>query len=146
MSQTELNNFNTAISDHFDTFSALHSITVIKEPQKTIIQNNADVYAGFGNSSNLDNIIYVPVSGIFPCMVFSKGDDFPNVLMMQIQARIQHASKIIKVKEDARAFLEGPQVEQVILDNKETLTLGSKGFVKNYGNISYYYFIMNKTP
>lgn len=146
LTTTELSSFENAIQDHFDTFSSLHSMVVIKEPLKQIVNENTNPYAGYDSSSSLNNFIFIPISGVFPCMVFSSSKDISNALMTQIPMEFQKADKIVKVKEDAKNYLENGQVEQIILDNNEVFTLQSKGFAKNYGNVNYYYFAIKKTP
>lgn len=145
MTQQDKGSFTKAIMDHFDTFSALHTVTVIKEPQKIILDNTIGIYAGYESTPNLNNVTYVTVSGIFPCMVFSQGGDFANVNMLQVPVRLQKADKIIKVDQTAKNFIQGSQVSQLILDNNEIFTLSSEDFAKNYANVTYYYFIINKT-
>lgn len=146
ISSTERGQLENAIQDHFEAFSEFHNIVVVKEPIKQIVSMATNIYAGYDNNSNLDNIIYVPVSGVFPCVPYSPSKDISNTLVSYLPMRFQNADKIIKVKEDAKNYIEqGGQVERIILDNNEVFSLQSKGFEKKYNSISYYYFAIQKT-
>lgn len=145
LASTDLSNFVSGIRDHFETFANLHTIVVVKEPRKVIIDNNANTFAGYEGSSNVSNYTLVPESGIFNGMVFSSSQGFDSALFAQIPVGIVVGQKIIKVERPAKDYIEIGQTERIIIDNIDTYTQQSQGFVRNYGDQEYYYFVIHKT-
>ena len=145
LSMAELSTFVSGIRDHFETFSSLHTVVVIKEPKKVIINNNDNVYPGYEMSSNLSEISFVPISGTFNAMVFSSNKGFENLDMPSIPTELQNVDKVIKVNQEAKDYIEQGQTERIIVDNLETYIQKSQGVAKNYGNVTYYYFALQKT-
>ena len=144
ISVDEMSGFQNAIQDHFNTFSNFHCISIIKEPQKIIIDNNANIYPGYESNSNLDNFTYVPVTGQFPGMVMPPSK-FDSELFALAPVKIVAGDRILKVEKPAKDFLDIGQTERIIVDGINTYTLQSQGYVKTFGDLTFYYFVIQKT-
>lgn len=142
---SDLQSFISGQRDFFETLSALHTMVVVKEPQRIAINNNANTYYGYDETSNVDNYTLSPVSGVFNCMIFTPNKDSNSKTLEQIPVGVVVGDKIIKVEQEAKDFIERGQTERIIIDNNETFTQQSQGFAKTYGTQTYYYFGLKKT-
>lgn len=144
LSTSELASFQSGIYSHFQTFAGMHNISIIKEPQKIIIDNNANIYPGYESNSNLDNFTYVPVTGQFPGMVMPPSK-FDSELFALAPVKIVAGDRILKVEKPAKDFLDIGQTERIIVDGIDTYTLQSQGYIKTFGSLTFYYFVVQKT-
>lgn len=145
ISNAELAIFESGVASHFETFSSFHSLLIIKEPKKIVVDNNADIYPGYESNSNVNNFTLIPVTGVFNCMVMDAQGTFESELFEYVPVGITAGDRVIKVEQPAKDFLEIGTTERLIVDNKDTYVLKSLGFIKTYGHLTYYYFIIGKT-
>lgn len=146
VTDSELASFMSGIEDHFDTFSAHHTLVVIKKPQEIIENiNSNDYYFGFGSSSNLNNITYQAISGVFPCMILESNKSDVDTTIGQVPTFIPNEEKIIKVRQDARDFIENGIINERIIVDGETYTKISNASPKSYGSLKYYYFTVKES-
>lgn len=146
ISQSELASFVSGQLDHFDTFSANHSLIIYKRPQETIttIETNNN-YFGYGSSPDSSNITYTTISGVFPCVVINMNKDNKDVPIEMVPVFLENGEKIIKVKEDAQSFLENGIVNERFILDGETFVKISSSVLRNYGTQRYYYLKLNQT-
>jgi len=128
---------------HFDTFSNGRNLIVHKEPKRVIVNSSENIYAGYQFSSNEDNFIMVPVSGIFPVIkVDNKNQNSAN------QPDVQSLSSVnmsrIKVQKDAREFIKNGRNELFEMDGISYNNIGGES-VQNFQGLIYYYFTLYST-
>ena len=58
---------------------------------------------------------------------------------------ISAGDRILKVEQPAKDFLDIGQTERLVIDDIETYIVKSAGFVKTYGNLTYWYYLLGKT-
>lgn len=142
LSSSEISNYHQAINDHFDTFK--RSITVHKEPIKNIVQNTEPQLLGYGENSNIVNYTYTPRSQSFDAIIsynLSKEN-----LQVDNELKLKFPNQIveIKVKENAKNYINQDTTEKITFDNK-TFNLISSDVVKNYQGLIYYAFYLKET-
>jgi CRISPR-associated protein Cas8b1/Cst1 subtype I-B len=97
----------------FDTFS--QDVIIYKEARIEITNINQPRMYGYNERSDIDNINYIPVTGVFPALVtFTK---------KQSQQRLEEADNIIdkgevemKVKSEANDFIQNGKTLYASLD------------------------------
>jgi hypothetical protein len=128
--------FVAAIDDLFETFK--REILIHKEPQKIVKQVNADLYAGYGDTSNPANVEYVPISKSFYAMIAyqdkQKSDTDADVGFQYSKGIVR-----IRVKEDARNYILNGKTLKIDIDGK-AFNLITDDSVKNYFDTQYYVF------
>ena len=133
--------FTGAFGNHFDTFSDGVNITVFKEPIQVIGTPIDDNYAGYENSN--PSITYIPVSGVFPAIkVFKKGGDDSY----SIQTKVRNPEQIIriKVKPDARDYIENGKNDCIMLNGNKYNDISTSD-TQNFFGLVYYYYDLQKT-
>lgn len=141
ISNTQISTITGKFGDHFDTFSVGRNsyVTVIKTPIKQINVPDSINYNGYGSdSSSNSEITYIPVSGVFPAMVISP-KDMPTTLFTQLHLTINQNDLVIKVKDDARHFIQNGKTEKVIINNQNYMIQTTYN-VQNFFGALYYYF------
>lgn len=126
------------LSDHFDTFS--RNIIVYKTPQATAsIDLNSTNLAGYNTDIQYPNVTYTVVSGIYPAIRIIKNDQIPNKID-EIKALTVGEGKIrIKVKEDAKNFIEQGKNEYVDVDGFKYNFI-NRPFTQNYLGLIFYIY------
>lgn len=141
ISAAEISAYHQAINDHFDTFKRV--FTVHKEPIKNIVQENANQILGYQEDSNLVNYTYTPRSQSFYGIIRYNvaGENLP----IDPQIKIKFPDQIIeiKVKLDARNYINQDITEKITFDNK-SFNLVSTDIVKNYQGLIFYVFYLKE--
>ena len=95
--------FKKGLNDLFDTFK--QDIVVYKEAQIELVDVNQPRMYGYNERSDIDNINYIPVTGVFPALV--------TYTKKQSQQRLEESDNIIdkgeaemKVKSEANDFIQ----------------------------------------
>ncbi len=143
-----LTNFNPAsftgiLADHFDTFK--RDIIVYKEPKKiiNISASNNNVLAGYGESSDSENISFIAVSGTFPALINYQGkQDLPYIA--EVSSSASKGVIKMKVEQDARDYIKNGKTERVIVDNS-SFNIISDDKLQNYLGLQYYVYFLEKT-
>lgn len=79
LSTSEFTAFTGGAIALFDTASQWHTLTIIKEPIKTIINVNANEYNGYGGyNSTPENYTLIQNSGVYNVVVVSVKNSFDN--------------------------------------------------------------------
>ncbi len=145
LSSSEIIGFTGDAVNLFDTASQFHSITVVKESQKSLSNiNSSNEIFGYGNTSDLNNITYIQNSGVFRAVVINPTKDYQDKVFPQIPIILNKGNKIIKVETLAKEYIEQGTTERIIINN-ETFILDSTAMARNYGGLIYYYFALQKT-
>ena len=128
--------FVAAIGDLFETFK--REITVHKEPQKIVKQVNADLYAGYGDTSNPTNVEYVPISKSFYAMVAYQDKQNTNA-DMDIGAQYSKGLVRIRVERETRDYILNGKTLKIDIDDKP-FNLITDDSVKSYFDTQYFVF------
>lgn len=138
-----LSSFSGAFGDLFDTFS--RNIIIFKEPKKTIVQQNVDNYIGYSSIDSPIEYTYTPVSGIYPAqIIYSVSAKNQDILNKEANINLPQVPVKIKVKEDARDFIQVGKTENILIDG-QVFNLNSQYEVQNYLGLQYYYFELLQT-
>jgi CRISPR-associated protein Cas8b1/Cst1 subtype I-B len=113
LSAAQKASFEKAMANLFDTFS--QDVIIYKEARIEITNINRPRMYGYNERSDIDNINYIPVTGVFPALVtFTK---------KQSQQRLEEADNIIdkgevemKVKSEANDFIQNGKTLYASLD------------------------------
>ena len=136
LTETDKTFFQNVMGDIFDTFK--RTITIHKEPQKIIKQVNADLYAGYGDTSSPDNVEYVPVSKDFDAMITyldrqnKESDPLIGTNFSRGEARI-------KVQKEARNYINNGKTIKIDVDGKP-FNLITDDSVKDFFGTQYYVY------
>ena len=130
--------FVEAIDDLFETFK--REILIHKEPQKIVKQVNADLYAGYGDTSNPTNVEFVPISKSFYAMISYQDK---QKIDANADIGVQYSKGIvrIRVKDDARNYILGGKTLKIDIDEK-SFNLITDDSVKSYFGTKYYVFYL----
>jgi hypothetical protein len=141
-SDDERASFTTSINDHFDTFK--RQITIHKEPIKNIVQNSTNQMLGYQEDSNVVDYSYTPRNETFYAII--KYNNIQENLSVDSELKLKFLNQFveIKVKEDAKNYIEIDRTEKITFDGK-TFNLVSSALVKNYLGLSYYTFYLKET-
>lgn len=144
ISSTERAYFTGAFSEFFDTFAEFTTITVCKEPVKTIVSIGSQPLFGYGGASDEDNFTYTPVSGNFTGLV-----DYPTQqnggFIEEANQRLAHDEALIQVKQDARDYIMNGATEKLIIDGK-TFKLSTEDRTESYLTHTWYSFRIKLAP
>jgi hypothetical protein len=146
LSSNEIFAITGSFASHFQIFSHNRTrlATFFKEPIKQISTISSSPVYGYGESSNLTNISYIPVTGIFPVTVsiFS-----PQSQMLEDIKIIQSTTNIkIKVEEEAKNFIEdGRKNEKVELEGKSYNFISDDAEIQNFQGLFYYIYKLEIT-
>ncbi len=145
LSPAEIASFTGDAVSLFDTASQFHTCVVIKKPTKTIVSSNdQNEYAGYGNTSNVENYILVPNSGIFNVVVVTTKKSYDAVQFPAVPFYLDRGNKLIKTRQDCSDFITNGENDLVILDGIEYNQI-SNPMPRTYGNLTYFYFNLERT-
>jgi hypothetical protein len=133
------------VSDAFDGFC--QDIVVYKEPLKTpvVVNPGANLF-GFGENQQEVQYTYTPVTGVFPATVrtplesIKDGDTQPD-----INAQIYAEDITIKVRGDARAFINNGKTEKITIDDNTYIVLGNESKAHFIATGEYFKFRLRNT-
>lgn len=131
--------FATVLSDHFDTFK--RTITVHREPIKSVtdIQNNA--LHGYGDAAENGNISYITQKKEFNAIVSYNNNQAENSTEV---GTLEAGTVKIKVQQDAADYIKGGKVEKIEVDG-QTFNKVSDDKVQNYLGAVFYIFYLRAT-
>tara|TARA_R110000751_G_C13605331_1_gene462675 strand:- start:106 stop:549 length:444 start_codon:yes stop_codon:yes gene_type:complete len=141
LSPTEISGITGIFNDIFDTFK--RDVVVYKEPKKVISQINTDSIFGYGEAADAVNYSYVPQSGTYSAKIkyIERASDDPYV--MQFQSDIETSLVRIKVKDDARKYINTGKTEKVEFDGKSFSVRGNE-VIKNFLGSEFYVFYLEE--
>tara|TARA_Y100000310_G_C20633314_1_gene789811 strand:- start:775 stop:1221 length:447 start_codon:yes stop_codon:yes gene_type:complete len=140
LTDTDKASFKDSIVDLFDTFS--RSVTIHKEPKQKISQVNPTnpVLPGYGHESSPTNIEYITESKSFDAMIryadkqSVETDSFAGT-------KIPTGTVAIKVKEDARDYINKGKTEKIEFDGKSFKLATTDSVKDHFGYKLYVYFV-----
>ncbi len=143
ISSTERVSFVSGIRDHFETFASTHTLTVVKEPQQTVVDINTNEYNAYGYQNSPSNYNFVQESGVWNCMTYSPEswddndfDPIPNTLTK--------GDLIIKVETPASNYIDNGKNNRVIVDS-QTYNIVGGPLMKSYITQAYFYYSLERT-
>ena len=142
LSAGDISSFQNDIDTHFDTFK--RQITIHKEPIKNIVQNSTNQMLGYQEDSNVVDYSYTPRNETFYAII--KYNNIQENLSVDPELKLKFLNQFveIKVKEDAKNYIEIDRTEKITFDSK-TFNLVSSALVKNYLGLNYYTFYLKET-
>jgi hypothetical protein len=141
LQSTEIASLVSILGDVFDTFK--RQITINKSPKKVISQINQSQLFGYGEAANPVNYTYTPQSGVYYAKVSyleDKGDEY----IQDFQSKIDSNIVRIKVRSDAKEYIENGATENIAIDGKTFNILGDymvKNFLGANGYTTYIYYL-----
>lgn len=103
LSATQKASFEKGMTNLFDTFK--QDIVIYKEAKIDIINIAQPRMFGYNERSDIDNINYTPVTGVFSALVTSSKKQSQDRLE-ETENRIDKGEVEIKVKSDANDFIQ----------------------------------------
>ncbi len=143
ISASQLTTLTGIFARHFDTFGILQAIIVNKQPKETKTISNDNNLPGYGQESNSSNIVYTPVSGIFPAIVVAEREQKLN-RFQETEFYIPQGVTRIKVKKDARDFIKNGRTENIVINDMTFNKITDDSF-QNYLGLIFYYFSLEQT-
>ena len=131
--------FANVLGDHFDTFK--RTITVHREPVKSVsnVQNNA--LHGYGDAADNGNITYITQKQEFDALVSYGNQQTENSTEV---GTLEAGTVKIKVKQDAADYIKGGKVEKIEVDG-QTFNKVTDDKVQNYLGAVFYIFYLKAT-
>lgn len=141
LTATQKANFEQGISNLFDTFK--QNIVVYKEPKVVITDITKPRVFGYNENSDIQNINYIPVSGVFSAIVKFKRDQKEERLDDTANL-IDYGQVDIKVKSDANDFIQNNGTTINISINDLMFKIVSSQSVRRYISSEYYHYILER--
>lgn len=139
LTATEKTNLSNIFTDIFDTFK--RTITVHKEPTKTIATINQSALFGYNDSSNVVNYSYESVSSSFDATIryieAGRDDSFAGDLNSYIEGTLVR----IKVQKAARDYIEDGRTEKITFDDRSFKVIGNDTVKKFLDSTFYVYYL-----
>jgi len=141
LTATQKANFEQGISNLFDTFK--QDIVVYKEPKVVITDITKPRVFGYNENSDIQNINYIPVSGVFSAIVKFKRDQKEERLGDTANL-IDYGQVDIKVKSDANDFIQNNGATINISINDLMFKIVSSQSERRYISSEYYHYILER--
>jgi hypothetical protein len=103
LSATQKASFEKGMANLFDTFK--QDIIIYKEAKIEVININQPRMFGYNERSDIDNINYVPVTGVYQALITSTKKQSQERLE-ETENRIDKGELEMKVKSDANDFIQ----------------------------------------
>tara|TARA_Y100001963_G_C6768627_1_gene443621 strand:- start:995 stop:1429 length:435 start_codon:yes stop_codon:yes gene_type:complete len=139
LGNTTISEFSQVLEDHFDTFK--RSITVHREPIKSVtnVQNNP--LHGYGESAETNNVSYIPQKKTFDAIITFENKQSESTTQV---GTLEAGMVRIKVKQDAADYIKGGKVEKIDVDGK-TFNKITDDKIQNYLGSVFYIFYLQAT-
>lgn len=141
LTATQKANFEQGISNLFDTFK--QNIVVYKEPKVVITDITKPRIFGYNENSDIENINYIPVTGVFSAIVKFKRDQ-KDERLGDTANLIDYGQVDIKVKSDANDFIQNNGTTINISINDLMFKVISSQSVRRYISSEYYHYILER--
>jgi hypothetical protein len=103
LSATQKASFEKGMTDLFDTFK--QDVVIYKEAKIEVININQPRMFGYNERSDIENINYIPVTGVYQALVTSSKKQTQERLE-ESENRIDKGELEMKVKSDANDFIQ----------------------------------------
>ena len=141
ITEAEKNNLTGVFNDIFDTFK--RSIVVHKEPKRVVSSINTAAMFGYGDPSSSVNYTYVPQSGTYDATIRYNMDQDTERLG-DIPQNVSVGGVFIKVKEEARDYINKGKTEKITFDNK-SFKVVSKDANRSFLNSKFFVYKLEST-
>lgn len=138
--------FTGLFGRHFSTFSrdGARTITVHKEPVKTLASNATNPIYGYRQTSNPPSFNYTAVSQSFPAIIMYNLNQKMST-MEEVKNTVNKGEVKIKVEPNCRNYIEdGRKNEKFVFDGKSYNTISSDG-TQNFLGLIYYLYVLENT-
>jgi hypothetical protein len=136
ISETEKANLLNDFNDIFDTFH--RRIVVYKEPLKTALPvDPTNMVFGFGEQQSQEGFSLTQVTGVFPATIRYKNQD--KNLLPDLHATNPKGLVSIKVKRDARDFINSGRTDRIEFDERSYVVQGYEE-KRSFLNSEFYVF------
>jgi hypothetical protein len=142
LSSLEIKGITGIFEDIFDTFK--RTVVIHKEPVKTISQINTENLFGYGDSSNTVNYTYAPQSGSYFAKVSYVEKKSEDPYIRDLTSRVDSNLVRIKVKSDARTYIQKGKTEKITFDDK-TFEIAGNEMVKDFLGSEFYIYYLKET-
>lgn len=142
LSNGQLTALTGAYNSLFDQLSSGNGnfISVVKKPIQIINNSQETVLMGYlPESADYTSISYLPVTGIYPAIIFYPGRNHSSNNFGQLKFTLDENDIYIKVKQDARDFLKTERTEYIIIDGI-SYNMEMTDEVQNYYGLKFYIF------
>lgn len=144
LTQSDKDILTGVLFQHYLTFRK--QITVHKQALQTFTAINNDILAGYGDSSQVNNITYTPVSGVFLARVrydnpIAQHKEDP---IREISVRIPKGGAVIMCEEDCKSYILNGKTEKIESDNRSFNVVSDQG-LHDYLGLKFYYFTLENT-
>lgn len=124
LNATQITAATGAAYNSFDSYARY--IAIFREPVRQVTVDNTQ-YAGYGESTQ--DFEYTPVSGVFLAQINHGNQSIKQTVSVPVG--IPDGKTRIKVREDARNFINGGAVMNILVDGN-LFNLSSDDGVRNY--------------
>jgi len=142
LSSLEIKGITGIFEDIFDTFK--RTVVIHKEPVKTISQINTENLFGYGDASNMVNYTYAPQSGTYFAKISYVEKKSEDPYVRDLASRIDSNLVRIKVKDDARDYINKGKTEKITFDDK-TFEIAGNQMVKNFLGSEFFIYYLKET-
>jgi hypothetical protein len=140
LTSVERQNISGIIDDVFDTFK--RPIVIYKQPIKTVVSTTSSSMYGYNESSREENFTYTEVSGTFYATIKYLKNENGDAALKDINATIDDNIVRIKVKDDAKNFINNSgENYKVTFDDKSFEFISNDTTKRFLDNTKYYYIL-----
>lgn len=136
LNSTQITAATGAAYNSFDTYARY--ITIFREPVKQVMVDN-NQYAGYGESTQ--NIDYTPVSGVYLAKISHGNQSIKQTVSVPVG--IPDGKIKIKVREDAKNFINGGAIMNILVDG-QLFNLTSDDGVRNYLGLQLWQYTLER--
>ena len=142
LSSVEISGITGTFEDIFDTFK--RTIVIHKEPTKVVATPSSGMLFGYGDDSNQPNYTYTPrsVSYFAKISYVQRRSDDPYI--RELTSRVENDLVRIKVKENAKNYINDGKTEKITFDNK-TYKIAGNEIVKNFLGSEFFIYYLEET-
>ncbi len=127
----------------FNDIAAFNNITIYKQPIESYSSINLTPYNGYELESVEKEITYTPVYQTFSGFV-NYQDKQNTHIEPEIHSRIPEGGVRIKIKQDAKDYLENGKTERIEV-NGQSFNLATSAGVQNYLGLKFFVFHLTRT-
>jgi hypothetical protein len=141
ISAAEMSNLSGLFGEVFDSFSYNRTITVHKEPLKTLSNSftEPDAVFGFGENQKSPVYDYTPVSQTFSAIIRYK-HNINDSIKTELDIFYSKGGVSVQVKKDCYDYIQKDKTEKITFDDRSWFLFGeprAKKFLKNEYYILY---------
>lgn len=133
--------FTAALDTLFDTFK--QDIIIYKEAKIQITNINQPRLFGYDEEVDISNINYIPITGTFSAMVnFTQKQELKH--LREVNSFLEQGEASIKVKSDARDFIENDGKTINISINDTMFKIASSESLRRFISPNYFIYYLER--